>query len=221
MRLRITLESDATFGGADGVPGLVDLEVRRDRYGLPLMPWRRIKGLLTEECANLLYALKTLQTHPASADLEAAARALFGSPGGQEGALRGGDARLPEDLDAAVMDDVRANKVTPDEVIGSLTAIRRQSAIDPHGAPAEGSLRAIRVLLRGCVLEARVRIDPAPDAAQQALLGSCISALRRGGVGRNRGLGRLSVQLLDEKEDKDLATEWLSALERLTEARQA
>ncbi len=220
MRLRITLESDTTFGGADGVPGLVDLEVRRDRYGLPLVPWRRIKGLLTEECANLLYALKTLQSHSASADLEAAASALFGSPGGQEGALRGGDARLPEDLEAAIIAEVRNKRVTPDEVIGSLTAIRRQSAIDPRGAPAEGSLRAMRVLLRECVLEARVMIDPAPDETQQALLGGCIRALRRGGVGRNRGLGRLSVQLLDEKENKDLATEWLSVLERLTEATQ-
>lgn len=221
MKLRITLESDATFGDGQGVPGLVDLEVRHDRYGLPFLPWRRIKGLLTEECGNILFALNVLQSNAAAKDLETAAHALFGAPGGSEGALRGGDARLPEDLQAAVIADVRAKNLQPEEVLDSLTAIRRQSAVDDGGAPAKGSLRSMRVVLRESVFEAPVELAPDPDDTQKALLGACIRALRRGGVGRNRGLGRMKVELMEDGMEQDLAGQWLSIMETPTEATQS
>jgi len=55
--LTIALESDATFGRGDGVPGLVDLEIDHDAAGCPFISGRALKGLLVEEAANLRFAL--------------------------------------------------------------------------------------------------------------------------------------------------------------------
>lgn len=56
--LKFTLKSDATFGRGDGVAGMVDSEVQHDSYGLPYLGGRTIKGLLGEECASILFALR-------------------------------------------------------------------------------------------------------------------------------------------------------------------
>jgi len=49
--------SDTTFGRGDGVAGLLNREVEHDKYGLPFLRGRTLKGLLAEEADNLLYAL--------------------------------------------------------------------------------------------------------------------------------------------------------------------
>ena len=56
--LRLTLDSDATFGRGDGLAGVVDAEVQHDDNGLPYLGGRALKGLLAEECANILFALE-------------------------------------------------------------------------------------------------------------------------------------------------------------------
>jgi len=56
--LKFTLESDATFGRGDGVAGVVDSEVQHDPYGFPYLGGRALKGLLGDECANILFALE-------------------------------------------------------------------------------------------------------------------------------------------------------------------
>ena len=53
--LRFSLESDATFGRGDGIPGLIDQDVALDREGFPYLHGRTLKGLLNEVCADILY----------------------------------------------------------------------------------------------------------------------------------------------------------------------
>lgn len=60
-KLQFDLRSAATFGRGDGVAGLVDEEVEHDGDGLPFLRGRTLKGLLAEECANILYALELQQ----------------------------------------------------------------------------------------------------------------------------------------------------------------
>src|SRR6185295_15774685 len=80
LQLQLTLSSDATFGRGEGVAGLLDAEVEHDEYGLPFLRGRTLKGLLVEECANLLFALEGQQS-PVIAELERAAHFLFGRAG--------------------------------------------------------------------------------------------------------------------------------------------
>jgi hypothetical protein len=202
LELRLLLLSDATFGRGDGIAGLVDEEVEHDTAtGLPFLRGRTRKGLLVEECANILYALRQ-QGLPALSCLEEAAHFLFGQAGStlaDDASLHVGAAQLPDDLIQAVAAHVRRKQLIPAEVLDSLTAIRRQTAVDDAtGAPDEGSLRSMRVILRQTRFAARLRFDSSPSPHALGLLAACVQALRRAGTGRNRGRGRLEARLHDE-----------------------
>lgn len=194
-QLHIKLLSDATFGRGDGVAGLVDTEVEHDSAtGLPYIGGRTIKGLLVEECANLLYVLGNSK-NPGFTQLEKAATELFGVGGsGLESAanMRVGSAYLPHSL----INYVKASGYTADAILQSLTTIRRQTAIDETtGVASKGSLRSSRVVLRETTFIAALDFFTAPVSNSLALLATCAACVRYGGSGRNRGRGRLQVSL--------------------------
>jgi hypothetical protein len=209
LQLGLTLSSDATFGRGDGVAGLVDEEVEHDpAAGLPFLRGRALKGLLVEECANLFYAMSR-QPHLSARvlkDLETAAHFLFGQAGStlaDDAAMHVGAAQLPRELRAAVAVEVvqpaHRRKLTPTEVLESLTAIRRQTSVnDATGAPEPGSLRSMRVILRGTQFVADLVFQDQPSPKALGLLAACVLALRRAGTGRNRGRGRLEARLYDQ-----------------------
>ncbi len=201
IEIHLKLLSDATFGRGDGVSGLVDEEVEHDaRTGLPLVRGRTLKGLLVEGCADIFYALG----EAGSSAIQDSAEFLFGKPGSDLAAdaqMRVGTAQFPQTLRRAVAADVRDKRVTAEAVLQSLTAIRRQTAVDDqYGTPEAGSLRAMRVLLRDTELIAPLTFTQ--DAtAHLPLLAACITAVQRGGIGRNRGRGRLSARLWQDGAD--------------------
>jgi hypothetical protein len=207
LEIHLRLIRDATFGRGDGVAGLVDEEVEHDAItGLPFLRGRTLKGLLVEECANTLFALSR-QASPALSHLQEAAKFLFGGPGStldDEALMHVGPALLPSELWEAVDADIRAGRLTPAMVLESLTAIRRQTAVDEGtGAPEEGSLRAMRVVLRETPLVATMRFDEPPDSSALGLLAACVLSLRRGGMGRNRGRGLMTARLYDPTKPAD------------------
>lgn len=191
----VTLGSDATFGRGDGVAGLVDAEVEYDPdTGLPFLRGRTLKGLLVEECANILSALN------GKSDLFTdAAHFLFGRAGSgldDDGRMFVGSATLPDKLQQAVRTDIEAGRLTTDQVLNSLTGIRRQTAVDAiTEAPQEKSLRSMRVLLRGTQLVAPLHFAEEPGETERALLAACTLAVHRMGMGRNRGRGRVTLYL--------------------------
>ena len=205
--LCFTLLSDATFGRGEGLAGLVDQEVDHDRYGLPYLRGRTLKGLLNEECANILYALE--QQGNDLVRWKKAAQRLLGGPGStlaDDALLRVGDARLPADLRRAVRQALEASgtRLRPADVLDSLTAIRRQTAVDEKtGVPDEGTLRAMRVVLRQTPFEARLTFSDGAAPDDLPLLAACVLALRRAGTGRNRGRGRLRATLHAGRENGD------------------
>jgi len=212
LEIHLRLKSDATFGRGDGVAGLIDAEVEHDEYGMPYLRGRTLKGLLVEECANLLYAINKKQ--PAVAGkLGQAAKQLFGQAGSSlkdDGLMQVGAAMLPADLREALKNDVNDEKWRPEEILESLTAIRRQTAIsEKTSAPEKNSLRSMRVILRETLFISRLNIAPSPQANQddlKGLLAACLLSLHRAGTGRNRGRGRLNATLHD-KEGKDITDE--------------
>ena len=205
LQLPLHLESDTTFGRGEGLAGLADEEIEYDAAtGLPFVRGRTLKGLLVEECANLMFALEKASS-PALTALEKSAGRLFGRPGSdlQSAALlHFGPALLPEELIAAVRSAIERDELKPAIVLESLTAIRRQTAINEESAaPEEGSLRSMRVVLRNTSFRAWLDFAEDPEENDLALLAACALSVRRGGVGRNRGRGRLSLGLLDEGEN--------------------
>jgi hypothetical protein len=168
--IQIRLISDTTFGRGDGVAGVVDAEVQHDALGFPYLSGKTLKGLLSAACAEVLDALTRSS---AQSDWHEIARSLFGDPGSGEdsqGQLHVGDAQFPSDLRAHIAYDNlnEGQRLSRQDVLELTTAQRRQSAIDPQtGAPLR----------------------------QHALLAACAKSLRRAGTGRNRGRGRITVQL--------------------------
>ena len=194
--LRFVLESDAIFGRGDGVAGVVDIEVQHDEWGCPYLGGRSLKGLLVNECAEIWAALPE-HIRPR---WEQAAQRLFGNPGStvEDSALLAiGNAQLPADLRRAIVRDIRRGRIMPAEVLESITALRRQTAMDKSGVPLEHTLRTMRVILRGTPFEAKLFFAEEPTEDDLALLATCAKAFRRAGTGRNRGRGRLKAELLD------------------------
>lgn len=209
LEIHLRLKSDTTFGRGDGVAGLVDTEVEHDEYGLPFLRGRTLKGLLVEESANLLYALEQSQPATVVKRFERAARCLFGQAGSSlhdDALMHVGAAMLPNMLREALKADVvKKDGLQAEEVLESLTAIRRQTAVsEKTSAPEKNSLRSMHVILRETPFVARLsistdsRVGPDDLNDMKAFLAACVLSLRRAGTGRNRGRGRLKATLHDE-----------------------
>lgn len=194
--LRFNLESDATFGRGDGVPGLIDQDVALDADGCPYANGRTLKGLLSEVCADLLHALGTNATA-----WQPAADSLFGVPGSTEtvqGIMHVGRGQLPAALRLAIHDEVSTGKWTRDEVTHTLTAVRRQTAVEVDGVPDPHTLRATRVILRGTSFEAPLDFARPLEDKEKGWVAACVKGLRRAGTARNRGRGRLDAYMQDQ-----------------------
>jgi hypothetical protein len=205
--LRIQLKSAATFGRGDGVAGYIDREIEHDRYGFPFLRGRTLKGLLAESAENVVFALEK----QGKTGWRPVKESLFGRPGrgGEEqGLLQVGDATLPESLKQLVLSE-KSLYYTRENVLETLTGIRRQTAINPDGGSNTGSLRAMRVVLKGVVLHATLTFAPAFERLEEgqrnerlAVLAATVLDFRRAGTGRNRGRGSLKADLENEELTK-------------------
>ncbi|MGH9894638.1 MAG: RAMP superfamily CRISPR-associated protein, partial [bacterium] len=136
-----------------------------------------------------------------------------GSNSEEQGTLYPGHAELPEPLRKAVAVELQRDRLDPAQVLESLTATRRQTAMEADGVPSQGSLRAMRVVLRETPFVARLDVYPDPDEVQQAVLAASVLGLRRAGTGRNRGRGRLSVTL--SEGGHDVTASWFQRFQTL------
>lgn len=212
--LRFTLESEACFSRGDGVPGVVDVEVNHDEYGLPYLGGRTLKGLLHAEATEIVDALR----HTDKQSFEKWARVandLFGQPGSfleKEGKLHVGDAQLPADLRSQVattfdeLNTLNKRVIHPHDVLETLTTIRRQTAVDSEsGSPKEETLRAVRVILRKTEFVAPLLLKNVSTEEgrkdELAFLAACIKAFRRAGSNKTRGYGRLRASLHESLEE--------------------
>lgn len=215
-RLKMKLLSDTTFGRGDGVAGLVDQEVEHDACGFPYLRGRTLKGLLSEECDNLIAVLpdRIVQNHWQNVVAD-----VFGKPGSTldtSSQMHVSDACLPEDLRQAVAYQIRRkdSQLTSVDILNSLTTIRRQTAIDPKtGTPDEKSLRSARVVLRDLEFTAFLSFEVQPSDEALSLLAVGSLALRRVGSSRNRGRGYVRCNLFETQEnDQSLGKEITSDL---------
>lgn len=221
-QLSIRLLSDTTFGRGDGVAGLVDQEVEHDACGFPYLRGRTLKGLISEECDNLIAVMEdeTRQNH-----WYGIAAKLFGVSGSSLEArsdLHVGDACLPADLRQAVASQLQqpSPDFTKQDILSSLTTIRRQTAISvTTGAPETNSLRSIRTIIRDLTFDALLSFENLSEEDSDedmedmiVLLAVGAAALRHVGSSRNQGRGHVRCDLRsadDNTEFKDITKDYV------------
>lgn len=198
--MQIQLLSDTLIGSAEGYGAIIDKDSVFDEVGLPIIPGKRIKGILREQ-ADLLEKFGGLNS----------VKKLFGDIGLTE--------RTTEYLSVSsfTLTDYQANKeylkyliqegqISRSEVIEYFTTLRMMTSIDKDGIATDTSLRTFRVLNKGLVFTGELHFDP----SQKIYFDSIISLTRRIGSMRNRGLGHIRCKIfssvnLESETEKSLA----------------
>ena len=207
LRFSMTLLTDA-LPGAGSAPGeTFDNTVRTDRFGLPFIPARTLKGLWLNAFREYLDVMGE------EALTEGDLTLLFGTPG-TEGCLRFGNG-LPEgaqDLEAWLDGVPATHRPDPTRVKEAFVTRRSQTRIDPiTGTAVQGTLHQAQYLRAGLVFTAEVTLQPHPDSVVQERLTSLLhpgeegrsllqsvlesDALRRFGTNRTRGAGAIACRL--------------------------
>jgi len=190
--LQIELLSDASFSRGEGSAGVVDIEVERDKFGMPCIGGKTVRGLLRDSWLSMARHF----------DLDEAAERVLGRSQAldQSCRLRIGDAILPEAIRAAVRTAVERDKnhLATRVILDGFTSVRYQTAEDRETGAAEVStLRSSRVVLHGFVFESSLTwldgYQPVP--ADLSVLALCALATRHGGLLRNRGRGHIRMTL--------------------------
>lgn len=164
-----------TSAGAD-----VDELVVKDKYGMPYIPGKTLKGLIreaTEDYVSFSSQSEALETLLA----ETFGKELGETPGQTTGCAHFGNAVLAETEYEAIVGN-HAQRYMYDKIT--------TTAIDDDGIAKDHSLRSMEVVLP-CTLYAS--ITGVPEELTDILSGS-LGMIKRVGQKRNRGLGRCEIK---------------------------
>lgn len=178
-RFKIELKSDLCVSNGESYGSVIDTDVAYDRYGLPVIKAKSLKGCLLE-IAEELTDLKVLD-----ADF---IENVFGKAGdSKEGNLILSDAHL-ENYKECVDDIISMENVpSQNQVISCFSYTRGQTAIGENGTAKKESFRTIRVVSRKNTFICEYTLnDDYKDGFEK-----CIKLLRRIGMNRTRGLGEV------------------------------
>ncbi len=169
IRYTLTFFSDWHCGAGLSAGADVDALVVKDRYGLPYVPGRTIKGLLREqvELVALVQGLSNMERIDET----------FGAEGKREGTLFVNNAQIPQ----AERDSIVENKLTE-----FLYRTQAFTAIDDMGIAKDHSLRKMEVVVP-CALEGT--IEGISDELYEVVCKG-LKLIKRLGTHRSRGLGR-------------------------------
>lgn len=197
-KILITLKSDACVSSGYSYAGIIDSDICYDRYGLPYLPAKRLKGCFRDTAENLLS--------------EYIGAGIITDLFGKAGASKGGSFKIHNALikdRATIVKEINILKSGPfaecydmQSVVEQFTHVIAQTAIEV-GVASDTSLRYTRVINHISPIdnhemqfEAEIKYD---DVYEQDLE-NIIKATRHIGLKRNRGLGVVSCKL-DKSEN--------------------
>lgn len=202
--VRITLQSDLCVGSGYSYAGVIDSDVTSDRYGIPYIPARRLKGCM-REAAEMISAI--LQPDAISK--------LFGKRGQKmPGKLCIENARIKNyaSIISAIERSGFSKEYSRERILQQFSSVRAQTKMDETGIAMDNTLRFIRVVNQMSPL---VKTNQPEDLAFYAEviypekyendLAMIAKATRSIGLNRNRGLGNICCEL-DVSNAKVLST---------------
>lgn len=194
MEIKIQLLSDLCTYSGESYNSMVDADVSYDRYGIPNIPAKRLKGCIREA------ALEMKELGIISQDQF---EEIFGKEGEQRAAFSLSNACIfdyEETTDALNCCPYEELK-TPQNVLDQYTCTRTQTAVDPEsGVADENSLRTIRVVRKGLRFQAECNWEKEVSAPE--ILGQAVSLVKHIGMARTRGLGMVDMVLVDTEQRK-------------------
>jgi hypothetical protein len=204
FKINITLLSPTAPGSGEGRAGVIDREVVSDDLGLPIIPARRLKGVLLEAACEVQDVLAHFPLWCANNLINPSD--LFGRGGQSEpGPFLLGDALLKEYDELQGWVQFGYSKPNgkryfhPEAVLAAFSEQRFQTAMDPQtGGPLRNTLRVTRLLRSNLEFTAAGELHLSdPGLRDKALRTLCLAchALRRMGLSRNRGPGHIRVTL--------------------------
>ena len=207
--IQIELYSDLCPGNGYSYYGTIDAEAEHDRLGLPFIPARRIKGCL-RECAELLEdsGLWEIEEGKNVPEELFGKRADDGAKGIRiENAYISEYYQIKEELEILQKDKTLQKYLSPDQVLDLFSDVKVQTRME-NGVAENNSLRFTRIIHQFspfCQNErlkfiAKVQYPP----KQEGKLKQLCQALRHMGMHRNRGLGCVKCELVEEKKIETL-----------------
>lgn len=187
--LQIMLLSDTLIGSAEGYGAVIDKDSVFDEVGLPLIPGKRVKGILREQ-AELLAHFKSHRNN---------IKLLFGDQGltNKNTEYVSVSNFVPEEYEvnkSYLLYLIQQGKLSRSEVINHFTTIRMMTRIDQDGIAEETSLRTFRVLKKGLKFTGEITFN----SDDIDFFKDVTSLTRRIGSMRNRGLGHIKCTIFDK-----------------------
>jgi CRISPR-associated protein Csx10 len=198
-KLRIILKSDLCAGSGFSYAGIVDSDVSYNKNGIPFISGRRLKGCM-KEAAELIGVPNLAE--------------IFGIRGNDRSmGIFIGNAFPEHYVDSKdELDEIQtgnneyADYLNRQNILEMQTQIKAQTKIGENGAALDNTLRFTRTIdqfdkiqKKDMVFEAEVSYeyegekDPIKDN-----LDNIVAATRNIGMNRNRGLGSVKMQLVDD-----------------------
>lgn len=191
LTLEILTKSPLHLG--DGKADVViDAELARDRYGIPYVPAKRLKGMLYESAIEM--AEISDEEWFTIEDVEKA----FGHSSVESAKFIINNLHIPnyeQSIDGWEYLQNKYSSVFNDvSVLEAYTDIRYQTSIDEDGLTKDGSLRNIRVVNAGETFSGEIVILE-DDETVENILQYAVKNLRYIGVKRNRGFGHVECKM--------------------------
>ncbi|MEJ9152465.1 RAMP superfamily CRISPR-associated protein [Bacillus smithii] len=193
MKIKLELLSDLCTASGEGLPGIFDNDVSYDKFGIPFIPAKRIKGCLKEAALELKDVDDSFD--------QTTFDQLFGLPGGEAGALKIGNGyianyeEMVKELEELSRDNTHGPYLNPAYIQSYFTTYRAMTSIDPESYTAKDhTLRTIRLIRSGNVFFFNVELS-VQDSRHVKLLEKCCKVLRNIGLNRTRGWGEVKCSL--------------------------
>jgi len=199
MKIKMKLLSDAIPGSGEGTAGLVDTDISHDEFGLPIIPAKRIKGILRESSRDL---------EDANVFAQGKTPEIFGTRGNKIGTeFKISDGYLENYSELKnFLQFCSADKQLPrifnrEAVLNFYTYTRSQTGINENGVAQDDTLRTFRVLRKGLVFY----FDTEYPMGWESDIETICKVTCKFGISRTRGTGELLLTMDKSKQSQDVA----------------